>query len=76
MSTQQLTVEALELPLAQRVSLAQALWESLGVAESQKDAPPLLETALRRGGELDSGAVQCRTREEAMHAARKALECL
>lgn len=75
MSTQQLTVEALELPFAQRITLAQTLWESLGVAESQRSTSPLLETALRRGRELDTGAVQGRTREEAMQAARKALEC-
>lgn len=75
MSTQQLTAEALELPFAQRIHLAQALWESLGIAESQRDMPPLLETALRRGRELDAGVVQGRTREEVMLAARKALEC-
>lgn len=75
MSTQQLTAEALELPFSQRISLAQTLWESLGVAESQRDPSPLLATALRRAGELDAGIVKGRNREDAMLAARKALEC-
>lgn len=75
MSTQQLTIEAMALPLPERVSLAQALWQSIdaGLAETQeRDA---VQEAVRRDRELASGAMVGRTQEEVMQAARRALGC-
>lgn len=63
------------LPLSERVSLAQALWQSIdtGLAETgERDA---VREAVRRDQELSSGAVAGRTHEEVMEAARRALGC-
>ncbi len=75
MSTQQLTSEAMALPISERVSLAQALWQSIdpGLAAA-KDRESVAE-AIRRDEELSSGAVQGRTHEEVMQAARRAVGC-
>jgi putative addiction module component (TIGR02574 family) len=75
MSTQQLASEAMALPIAERVSLAQALWQSIdaGLAAA-KDREAVVE-AIRRDEELSSGAVQGRTHEEVMQAARRAVGC-
>jgi putative addiction module component (TIGR02574 family) len=75
MSTQQLTVEAMALPISERVSLAQALWQSINAGlEAAKNSEALAE-AIRRDDEISSGAVQGRTHEEVMLAARRAVGC-
>ena len=75
MSTQQLTVEAMALPISERVSLAQALWQSINAGlEAAKNSEALAE-AIRRDDEISSGAVQGRTHEEVMRAARRAIGC-
>jgi len=75
MSTQQLTVEAMALPISERVSLAQALWQSINAGlEAAKNSEVLAE-AIRRDDEISSGAVQGRTHEEVMLAARRAVGC-
>ena len=75
MSTQQLTVEAMALPMSERVSLAQALWQSINAGlEAAKNSEALAE-AIRRDDEISSGAVQGRTHEEVMLAARRAVGC-
>jgi len=75
MSTQQLTVEAMALPISERVSLAQALWQSINAGlEAAKNSEALAE-AIRRVDEISSGAVQGRTHEEVMLAARRAVGC-
>jgi putative addiction module component (TIGR02574 family) len=75
MSTQQLTVEAMALPISERVSLAQALWQSINAGlEAAKNSEALAE-AIRRDDEISSGAVQGRTHEEVMRAARRAVGC-
>lgn len=71
MSTQQLTTEAMALPLPERVSLVQTLWQSIndGLADTQeRDA---VREANRRDEELSSGAVAGRTHEDVMQAARR-----
>lgn len=75
MSTQQLTNEAMALPLSDRVSLAQALWQSIDADVADTDEREALREAIRRDDELSSGAVPGRTHEEVMQAARRALEC-
>ena len=75
MSTQQLTSEAMALPISERVSLAQALWQSINAGlEAAKNSEALAE-AIRRDDEISSGAVQGRTHEEVMRAARRAVGC-
>ena len=75
MSTQQLTIKAMALPISERVSLAQALWQSIdGGLEVAKDRDALAD-AIRRDKEISSGVVQGRTHEEVMRAARRAVGC-
>jgi putative addiction module component (TIGR02574 family) len=74
MSTQELTAEAMALPISERVSLAQALWQSIDEGlEEAKDHEALAE-AIRRDEELSSGVVQGRTHEEVTRTARLAVE--
>lgn len=75
MSTQELTAEAMALPLADRVSLAQALWESIEAGLPETDENSALREAIRRDEELSSGSVGGRTHEEVMQAARRSIGC-
>ena len=63
------------LPLAERVSLAQALWESIDAGLPDIDERAAVTEAIRRDNELSSGEVTGRSHEEVMQAARRALEC-
>ena len=75
MSTQQLIVEAMALPISERVSLAQSLWQSIDAGlEASKDREALAK-AIRRDEGLSSGVVQGRTHDEVMQAARRAVGC-
>lgn len=75
MSTQQLTAEAMTLPLAERVSLAQALWQSIDTGLADTKECDAVREAVRRDQELSSGAAAGRTHEEVMQAARRAIGC-
>jgi hypothetical protein len=75
MSEQQLTSEALALPLPQRVSLAQTLWESINAALPDTSEGAALQEAIRRDQELSSGTALGRTHEEVMQAARRSIGC-
>ncbi len=78
MSTFQITEAALSLPLPERVTLAQRLWEIAfsddEVGAGQKVDDPLLEVIGRRAAELDSGSVTAVPHERVMAEARRALE--
>ena len=74
MSTEQLIAEAMALPLSERVSLAQALWESIDAGLPDADERAAVAEAIRRDEELSSGRVAGRTHEEVMQAARRSLE--
>ncbi len=77
MSTKELTREAMALPLAERVALAQSLWQSIeGPAAGQvaNEVNWAVEEAVRRDAELSSGKVVGRTHAQVMQAARKAIE--
>ena len=74
MSTEQLTAEAMALPLKERVSLAQALWESIDAGLPDTDEGGAIAEAIRRDEELSSGAITARTHEEVMEAAHHSLE--
>lgn len=73
MSSQQRTAEAMALPLPERVSLAQSLWQSIDAGLSETDEREAVREAIRRDLELSSGAVVGRTHEEVMQAARRAI---
>ena len=75
MSTKKLTADAMALPLPERVSLAQALWESIDAGLPDTDERAAVTEAIHRDNELSSGEVTGRTHEEVMQAARRALEC-
>jgi len=75
MSTQQITAEAMALPLSERVSLAQALWQSIDAGLADTGEREAVREAIRRDGELSSGSVEGRTHEEVMQAARRAIKC-
>jgi putative addiction module component (TIGR02574 family) len=75
MSTEQLIADAMALPLAERVSLAQALWESIDAGLPDTEERAAVSEAIQRDEELSSGKVGGRTHEEVMEAARRALEC-
>lgn len=73
MSIQQLSNEALALPIAERASLAQALWASLDKDLVAPNDDEIMTEALRRDAELTSGSVTGRTHVEVMAAARRAI---
>ena len=75
MSTEQLLADAMALPLAERVALAQALWESIDSGLPDADERAAVREAIRRDEELASRKVAGRTHEEVMEAARRALKC-
>ena len=75
MSTKQLTAEAMALPIAEKVSLAQALWQSIDVGLPDSDESAAVREAVGRDKELSSGRVIGLSHEEAMKAARRALGC-
>ena len=77
MSTKELAREAMALPLAERIALAQSLWQSIEGRPAGKVADEVdwaVREADRRDTELSSGQASGRTHEEVMRAARKAIE--
>jgi hypothetical protein len=75
MSTEQLQAEALSLPLVDRVSLAQALWQSIDAGLPDAEHRAAIRESVRRDEELSSGAVAGRSHQEVMRAAQRALGC-
>ena len=64
MTTEELIADAMALPLAERVSLAQALWESIDAGLPDTDESAAVREAIHRDEELSSGKVTGRTHEE------------
>lgn len=65
------------LPLAERVALAQSLWQSIDGQMADKVTNEIewaVREADRRDMELSSGQASGRTHEQVMRAARKAIE--
>jgi putative addiction module component (TIGR02574 family) len=75
MAIQQLTELVMALPLAERIDLAEALWQSIGEGLRAGEEGEAIEQAARRDAELTSGAASARTHEEVMQAARRAIGC-
>ena len=61
------------LPLAERATLAQALWASIDDGLPVTDEPTAIADALRRDAEFSAGTVTGRTHAEVMEAARRAI---
>jgi hypothetical protein len=74
MSTTQLTDEAMSLPLAERVRLAQTLWESIETGLVDTNECEAVREAIRRDKELSAGTVVGRTHRQVMQAARRAIK--
>ena len=76
MSTKELARKAMALPLAERVALAQSLWQSIGGQGSRTidEDSWVVEESERRDADLTSGKVQGRTHGQVMRAARNALK--
>jgi hypothetical protein len=72
MSTEQLKEKAMALPLAERVPLAQTLWESINAGSAETDQQTAVREAIRHE-ELSSGAVAGRSHGEVMRAARRSI---
>jgi putative addiction module component (TIGR02574 family) len=75
MTTEEILADAMALPLAERVSLAQTLWESIDAELPDADERSATAEAMIRSEELSSGKVVGETHEEVMEAVRRALEC-
>ncbi|HEX3145697.1 MAG TPA: addiction module protein [Pyrinomonadaceae bacterium] len=75
MTTEELIAAAMALPLAERVSLAEALWESVDAGLPESDQDEAIREAIQRDEELSSGKVIGLTHAEVMEAARRALKC-
>ena len=73
MSAKQLTAEALALPLAEKVSLAQALWQSIDTGLPDSDEKAAVRDAVRRDRELSDGTVTGLRHDEAMRNARRVI---
>ena len=66
------------MPLAERVSLAQDLWQSIedsSLSTARNEEREALAEAERRNAELSSGATAGRTHEQVMETMRRAIEC-
>jgi putative addiction module component (TIGR02574 family) len=75
MSTKQLTAEAMALPLAEKASLAQALWASIDAGQPEASERAYMREAVSRDRELSAGTVAGISHEEAMKTARGAIGC-
>lgn len=75
MTTEQIIADAMALPLAERVAVAQMLWESIDAELHDTDERVAIAEAIERSEELSSGKVRGETHEEVMEAVRQALEC-
>lgn len=76
MTSEQITQQALELSLAERIVLAQLLWQSIEqAAPTNRGESETLSLAKHRLAELASGAAISRSHEQVVDAAWKVLRC-
>lgn len=75
MSTNQLTAEAMALPLAEKAFLARALWASIDSDQIDASERAYVREAVSRDRELSTGAVGGINHKEAMSIARRAVGC-
>jgi putative addiction module component (TIGR02574 family) len=70
MTTQQLVELALALPLAERIDLADALWQSIAEGLPPVSEEDAIREAVKRCEALESGRVMGRTHDQVMDAAQ------
>jgi len=70
MSSEQITQEAIDLPLPERVSLAQRLWESIEYGLADAEEKNVIAEAAGRDDELTTAAVVGREHGEVVRAAQ------
>lgn len=75
MTTDQLICNAMSLSLAERVSLARALWESIDAELVEADERSAAPEAPQRSEDLSSDNVRGENHEEVAEAVRQTLEC-
>ena len=75
MSTKQLTAAAMALPIAEKVSLARALWQSIDAGLPEADERAAVRAAVRRDKELSAGTAAGLSHAGAMKSARRAIGC-
>lgn len=75
MSKEEIVERAMELPLRERVLLAEQLWQSIGPELERDGTREAIETAKRRDLEMTSGQVEGLTHDEVMESARRAIGC-
>ena len=75
MSKEEIVERAMELPLRERVLLAEQLWQSIGPELEADGTREAIETAKRRDLEMTSGQVEGLTHDEVMESARRAIGC-
>lgn len=78
MTVAQLTNEVLALPLADRILLAERLWESVNsdpTREPDAEEDALLQEANRRLDEMKRGAVKTWSHDQVMANVTKAIQC-
>jgi hypothetical protein len=78
MQTDALVQQLIALPLADRVIVAQELWQSIDeklAADADDELRDAAKEAIRRDAELASRAVTGRYHEDVMDAVRRALQC-
>jgi hypothetical protein len=63
------------LPLADRVLLAQALWQSINSGLVDVDERDSVREAVRRDNELTAGTATGRAHDEVIQSARRAIRC-
>jgi hypothetical protein len=63
------------LPLADKVSLAQALWQSIDSGLPDSNERAAVNEAVRRDQQLSAGTVAGLSHEAAMQTARRAIGC-
>ncbi len=75
MSTEQLTREAINLPLGERITLAQRLWQSIEPDVADAGESAVVAEAVRRDKDLTSGVAIGRGHAEVIQGARRRLGC-
>ena len=74
----EITDRIMALPPAERVAIAQTVWQSIEEDEAlippQSDAEAIA-TARRRDAEMSEGGVSRRSHQEVMQDARRAIQC-
>ncbi len=67
------TKQALDLPIEERIILVQRVWDSVGHFESLEVEKAWMDEADRRWQEIEEGKVQCLPADQVMKQARESL---